>query len=209
MKKVLLSAAAMLIFGFVSAQEEVKSGSDVKFGAKAGVNFANLTGDDAGDAEMFFGFNAGMFVEIPLTDKLALQPEVLYSAQGSKSEGPLDIEGDIYDVKATMKINYINVPVMLKYKVAEKFSLEGGPYVGFLTSAKMKVEVAGFGSATEDIKEMVKSTDFGVALGMNYDFSDVVFANLRYQAGLTQIGDSGAGDDIKNSVFQLGLGFKF
>ena len=94
---------------------------------------------------------------------------------------------------------------MFKYNVEEKFSLEAGPYIGFLTTAKMKVDVDGYGSATEDIKDLLKSTDFGIALGMNYDFSDVVFANLRYQAGLTQIGDSGAGDDIKNSVFQANI----
>ena len=105
MKKVLLSAVAVMVFGFMSAQEEVKSTSDVKFGAKGGVNFANLVGDDAGDATMFVGFNVGLFVEIPITDKLTIQPELLYSAQGSKSEGPLVIEGDVYDVKATMKMN--------------------------------------------------------------------------------------------------------
>ena len=203
------SAVAVLVFGLTNAQDAVKATSEVKFGAKGGINFANIVGDDAGDANMFVGFNAGFFVEIPVTDKLTIQPEILYSAQGSKSEGPLVIDGSLYDVKATMKFNYINIPVMFKYNVVEKFSLEAGPYVGFLTTAKMKVDVDGYGSATEDMKDLVKSTDFGVALGMNYDFSDVIFANVRYQGGLTQIGDTGEGDNIKNSVFQLGLGFRF
>ena len=209
MKKMVFTAVAVLVFGLTNAQDVVKATSDVKFGAKGGINLANIVGDDAGDANMFVGFNAGFFVEIPVTDKLTIQPEILYSAQGSKSEGPLVIDGSLYDVKATMKLNYINIPVMFKYNVAEKFSLEAGPYVGFLTTAKMKVDVDGYGSATEDMKDLVKSTDFGIALGMNYDFSDVIFANVRYQGGLTQIGDTGEGDNIKNSVFQLGLGFRF
>lgn len=207
----MFSALAVLVFGFASAQDEAKTTSNVKFGAKGGINLANIAGDDAGDANMYVGFNAGMFVEIPVTDKLTIQPEILYSAQGSKSEGPLVIEGNVYDVEATIKLNYINIPVMFKYQVANKFSLEAGPYVGFVTSAKMKVEVSGYGSDTVDMKDMVKSTDFGLGLGMNYEFSDVIFANARYQAGLTQIGDSGqeGADDIKNSVFQIGLGFRF
>jgi len=209
MKKMVFTAVAVLVFGLTNAQDVVKATSDVKFGAKGGINLANIVGDDAGDANMFVGFNAGFFVEIPVTDKLTIQPEILYSAQGSKSEGPLVIDGSLYDVKATMKLNYINIPVMFKYNVVEKFSLEAGPYVGFLTTAKMKVDVDGYGSATEDMKDLVKSTDFGIALGMNYDFSDVIFANVRYQGGLTQIGDTGEGDNIKNSVFQLGLGFRF
>ena len=210
MKKMVFAALAVLVFGFANAQDEVKATSEVKFGAKGGINLANIVGDDAGDANMFVGFNAGFFVEIPVTDKLTIQPEILYSAQGSKSEGPLNIEGDIYDVKATLKMNYINVPVMFKYQVADKFSLEAGPYVGFLVSAKVKAEVSGFGSATEDAKDLFKSTDFGLGLGMNYEFSDVIFANARYQAGLTEIGDSEAGgNSVKNSVFQIGLGFRF
>ena len=199
MKKMVFTAVAVLVFGLTNAQDAVKATSEVKFGAKGGINLANIVGDDAGDANMFVGFNAGFFVEIPVTDKLTIQPEILYSAQGSKSEGPLVIDGSLYDVKATMKLNYINIPVMFKYNVVEKFSLEAGPYVGFLTTAKMKVDVDGYGSATEDMKDLVKSTDFGVALGMNYDFSDVIFANVRYQGGLTQIGDTGEGDNIKNS----------
>lgn len=205
----MFSALAVLVFSFASAQEEVKTASKTKFGAKGGINLANIVGDDAGDANMFVGFNAGFFVEIPVTDKLTIQPELLYSAQGSKSEGPLVIEGNVYDVEATIKLNYINIPVMFKYQVADKFSLEAGPYVGFLTNAKMKVEVVGYGSDTVDMKDMVKSTDFGLGVGMNYEFSDVVFANARYQGGLTQIGDTGEGDDIKNSVFQVGLGVRF
>lgn len=209
MKKMVFTAVAVLVFGLTNAQDAVKATSDVKFGAKGGINLANIVGDDAGDANTLVGFNAGFFVEIPVTDKLTIQSEILYSAQGSKSEGPLVIDGSLYDVKATMKLNYINIPVMFKYNVVEKFSLEAGPYVGFLTTAKMKVDVDGYGSATEDMKDLVKSTDFGIALGMNYEFSDVIFANVRYQGGLTQIGDTGEGDNIKNSVFQLGLGFRF
>lgn len=202
----MFSAIAVLAFGFATAQDEAKKTSDVKFGAKGGINLANLVGDDAGDANIFLGFNAGMFVEIPVTDKLTIQPEVLYSAQGSKSEGV--IEG--YNVDATLKLNYINIPVMFKYQVANKFSLEAGPYVGFLTSAKLKFDVEGLGSDTLDMKDDFKSTDFGFGLGMNYEFSDVIFANARYQGGLTEIGDfDGEGNKIKNSVFQIGLGFRF
>ena len=74
----------------------------------------------------------------------------------------------------------------------------------------MKFDVEGLGSDTVDMKDDVKSTDFGIGVGMNYEFSDVIFANARYQGGLTEIGDSEAGgNSVKNSVFQIGLGFRF
>lgn len=206
MKKLFVAVMALLSFGISFAQQESKSGSDIKYGAKGGLNLANIVGDDAGDANNYVGFNAGFFVEIPVTDKLIFQPEILYSAQGSKSEGIVDG----YNVDATLKFNYINLPLMFKYQVANKFSLEAGPYIGFLTSAKLKFDVEGLGSDTVDMKDDVKSTDFGIGVGMNYEFSDVIFANARYQGGLTEIGDSEAGgNSVKNSVFQIGLGFRF
>ncbi|MCU4188603.1 PorT family protein [Flavobacterium sp. HXWNR29] len=206
MKKIFVALVVLLSFGISFAQEETKSGSDIKYGAKGGLNIANIVGDDAGDANVFIGFNAGFFVEIPVADKLIFQPEILYSAQGSKSDGIIDG----YNVDATLKFNYINVPLMFKYQVANKFSLEAGPYIGFLTSAKLKFDVEGLGSDTVDMKDDVKSTDFGIGVGMNYEFSDVIFANARYQGGLTEIGDSEAGgNSVKNSVFQIGLGFRF
>ncbi|ESU28454.1 hypothetical protein FLJC2902T_18170 [Flavobacterium limnosediminis JC2902] len=204
MKKFVLSVAAVLTIGFANAQEKAKNTSDVSYGVKAGLNLANIVGDDAGDANMYVGFNAGLFVEIPVADKLSIQPELLYSTQGSKAEE--NIEG--YNFDLTMKLNYINVPVMFKYKVADKFSLEAGPYVGFLANSKIKYK-SSIVSGSEDMDDLLKSTDFGLGFGMNYELSDIVFANARYQAGLTQIGDTGEGDDIKNSVFQIGLGIRF
>ena len=210
MKKIIFTGVLLAAFSFSNAQEKSNKVSDIKFGAKGGVNFANLAGDDADGAKMFMGFNAGFFVEIPVADKLVFQPEILYSAQGSKSEGPLFIDGSVYNVEATLKFNYINIPLVFKYEIADKFSLEAGPYVGFLTSAKLKAKIQGVGSDTIDAKDQLKSTDFGLALGMNYEFTDVIFANARYQSGLTEIGDSeGNNNDIKNSVFQIGLGFRF
>lgn len=210
MKKLLFAVILLVAFGSANAQEKTSNVSNIKFGAKGGVNFANLAGDDADGAKMFVGFNAGFFIEIPVADKLVFQPEILYSAQGSKSEGPLFVDGSVYNVEATFKFNYINIPLLFKYEIADKFSLEAGPYVGFLTSAKLKAKIQGVGSETIDAKDMLKSTDFGLAIGMNYEFTDVIFANARYQSGLTEIGDAeGNNNDIKNSIFQIGLGFRF
>ena len=210
MKKLLFVVILLVAFGSASAQEKTSNGANIKFGAKGGINFANLAGDDADGAKMFVGFNAGFFIEIPVADKLVFQPEILYSAQGSKSEGPLFVDGSVYNVEATFKFNYINIPLLFKYEIADKFSLEAGPYVGFLTSAKLKAKIQGVGSETIDAKDMLKSTDFGLAIGMNYEFTDVIFANARYQSGLTEIGDAeGNNNDIKNSIFQIGLGFRF
>ena len=185
MKKVLLSAVAVMAFMSVSAQE-------TRFGVKAGLNLSTLTGD-AEDAKSLVGFQVGGFAEIKLTDKFAIQPEVLFSTQGAKFDG---FGGDY-----KTELNYINVPVLAKYFITEAFSVEAGPQIGFLVSAKEE---------GEDIKDFTKSVDFGFNLGAGYNFTENLSVGLRYNLGLSNIIDSEEGDaKVKNSVFGLSVGYKF
>jgi long-subunit fatty acid transport protein len=202
MKKITLSIVAVLAFGFANAQE-------VKFGAKAGLNVSTLTGD-VNDASSRVGFHVGGFAEIKLSDKFSVQPELLYSAQGAKGSYN-EFDGmDITSIDVTTKLAYINVPVMAKYYVAEKFSLEAGPQIGFLVSAKEKYS-AGGDSAEEDVKDAYKSIDFGVNFGAGYDFTENLSVGVRYNLGLSNIAKNEEGDNtkIKSSVFSLSVGYKF
>lgn len=183
MKKIILTAVAVFAFSFANAQE-------TKFGAKAALNIATLTGD-VGDASSLVGFQIGGFAEIKISEKFALQPELMYSGQGASS----DVDGDL-------KLNYINIPVMAKYYVAKSFSLEAGPQIGFLLSAKAE---------GVDVKEFFESVDFGLNLGAGYDFTDKFSAGLRYNFGLSNVAKTESEDntDIKNGVFSLSVGYKF
>jgi opacity protein-like surface antigen len=180
MKKNILIVAVVLVFGIVNAQK-------AKFGIKGGMNISNWVGDTEGmDTKSKIGFNVGGFAEIKLSDKFAIQPELLYSAQGMKVDNIItEIEGGDYNMDAEFKLGYINIPVMFKYYAAQKFNIEAGPQIGFLTSAKIKGTVEGFGSATESVKENFESVDFGLNFGAGYDFTEHFFANIRYNLGLS------------------------
>jgi len=220
MKRVILAAFAIFTFGVANAQ-------DLKFGIKAGANLSTLTGDAvADDVKMKAGFNAGGFVEIKFTDKLALQPELLFSLQGAKTTDRFDDgAGNITRDESKVNLSYLNVPVMLKFYPVQSFFLEGGPQVGFLVSAKSKDETTeNFtdgtvlnSSAETDIKDNLKTVDFAFNLGLGYDFTQSLSLNARYSIGLTNVYDApdylgvfGITDlDAKNSVISLNLGYKF
>ena len=78
MKKTVLLVAVALM-GFVSNSFAQESWS---FGVKGGVNFSTVTGDYFKDPSHRTAFNVGVLAEIPVANRLSIQPEVLYSAQG-------------------------------------------------------------------------------------------------------------------------------
>lgn len=185
MKKIILTAAAVLALSFANAQ-------DVKFGVKGGLNIASITNSD--NANSLTGFHVGFFAELNVSEKFTLQPEVLYSIQGAKDSG------------ITLNLGYINLPIMAKYYVAKDFSLEFGPQIGFLISAKAKVD-----GESGNVKDLLKSTDFGLNLGAAYDISKNMTVGLRYNLGLSQVQkDLDPGEPAsKNSVFSVSIGYKF
>ncbi|MFV8364189.1 porin family protein [Flavobacterium sp. ZT3P35] len=205
MKKIILTVAAVFAFGFANAQE-------TKFGVKGGLNLATFSGDTDGlDLKSKAGLNVGGFVEVKLSDKLALQPELLFSMQGTNiDEFEFSDGNQTFVVDASIKMSYINVPIMLKYYAAEKFNLEVGPQVGFLLSAKTVAKANG-NEAEDDVKDSFESVDFGLNFGLGYDFTKNIAAGARYNVGLANIGKTEPGDDSKitNSVFSLSLAYKF
>lgn len=202
MKKIILTVAAVFAFGFANAQE-------TKFGVKGGLNVANLSGDIE-DNSSKVGFHVGGFVEIKVSDKFSVQPELLFSTQGTK----LEESGTNYSYESNLNLSYLNIPVMAKYYVAEGFSLEAGPQIGFLTTAKSDFTATESGitvSGDEDVKDDFESIDFGFNFGAGYDFTENLSAGLRYNLGLSNIAKTDSGDDFKlsNNVFSVSLGYKF
>ena len=176
MKKIfILAVVALLSTTAMTAQ--------TTFGAKAGLNFSNLTGDDISDLDGRTSFHLGLIAEIMFSEKFGIQPEVLYSAQGAK-------EGD-----ETLKLDYINIPVLLKYYVTNGLSIEAGPQVGFNVVAEAE------GADIEDVE-----TDIGAGLGLGYTTPQGLFFQARYNFGFSEILQD---VDAKNSVMQLSVGYRF
>lgn len=212
MKKLLFAAIAVFTFG-ANAQ-------DMNFGAKAGLNVTTLTGD-VQDTNSLIGAHAGVFAEFKISDKFSFQPELLFSMQGAKEEySETETFGGTtytYNEESKLKLSYINIPLMAKYYVAEKFSLEAGPQIGFLISAKADYETSETAggtttseSASVDVKDNFKGIDFGLNFGFGYDFTEKLSAGARYNLGLSNINDvDGSSAEVKNAGFQISLGYKF
>ncbi|RXG15694.1 outer membrane protein with beta-barrel domain [Leeuwenhoekiella aestuarii] len=198
MKK--LFFAAILVFGTTSLMQ---AQSELAFGIKGGVNFSNLTGDRFGefdDDSARTSFNLGALVEIPVTEKLAIQPEVFYSGQG------FDLIQRDNDQDTEFQLNYINVPVLAKIYLVQGLYIEAGPQVGFLVDSKIDGPNATVGLNEDNFNDI----DFAGAVGVGYKFNGGMYLNARYTQGFTDIYDGETGDNAtKNGVFAASLGFIF
>ena len=207
MKKILM-LAAIAVLSLTTAQAQ-----GVSFGAKAGVNFATIGGDETDGIDGRTGFHVGAVVEIPVNDFFSVQPEVVYSAQGAKDSFSETTALGTISGESTIKLDYINIPIIGKFYVVEGLSLEVGPQIGFNINAMDEFEVSGLGmseSGEEDISEFVSGTDFAIAAGAAYKLENGLFFSARYNVGLSDINDDSETDlSNQNNVIQLGAGFFF
>ncbi len=226
-KRITLALTLLFTISNMTAQEE-----SVRFGAKAGLNLSNIKGDLTSDFKTRISFHIGALVEIPLSDRFAFQPELLYSSQGAKFEFKegnnevivvengkfVDVSENQYEEKETIIRNYINIPLMAKYYVAEGFSIQAGPQVGFLTSAKTKGENTDVYNSKKTVEKYdidstagLSKVDFSLNFGLGYQLEAGIFFEGRYNLGLSNVIDSKEIKKVKrsNSVIQFSVGYKF
>jgi len=212
MKRIILSLIAVLALSLTTSAQT----PEIKYGAKAGLNISNITNTNGGSS--LTSFHIGGVAEIFIKEKFSIQPELLYSAQGSSFDGIIDIPYNNTEipvnVETSLKLNYINIPVMAKYYLTKGLNVQVGPQFGFLTSAKLKIDKATYKGQTlplesnnQSVKDQFNSFDFGVNFGAGYELPVGVFFDARYNVGLSKVNKEG--DASKNGVFQLSVGYKF
>ncbi len=197
-KHILLLSLFSLVTVFAHAQY---------IGVKAGLNMSNLNIDGVDNDNMRFGFHGGAFVNLPLGEAFAIQPEVLFSTKGSTAKYNFDLLGENISGKSTFKLNYLDIPIMGVLNIGDAAEIHFGPYIGILMSSSVSTE-GDFGDANTDLdKDNFKKLDYGVAAGLAFNF-DLLQVGARYNYGLQKIGDSDAAtvlglDDATNSYLQV------
>jgi hypothetical protein len=166
--------------------------AQITIGGKAGLNVANQnfdTGGFNGTPDSRVSIHLGGFAVIGITDKIAFQPELMYSGKGA------DFGGN----KA--KLSYIDLPLLGRYSFTEMFSVHAGPQVGILIAAK--------DDNGNDIIDGYKGLDLGFAFGGQVDLPMGLVGGLRYVLGISDVNDLGGGTKVQNRVFQMYVGWKF
>ncbi|WP_316633810.1 porin family protein [uncultured Flavobacterium sp.] len=212
MKKSMLILCTLFLSVTVIAQTQ-----KVKLGVKAGLNLSSLTFDESElNSSTKAGFTTGLMVEIPLAKNFSLQPELLYSQQGTKTSFS-DIDVTNSNFRSTIKLNYLNIPIMLKYYVIEGLSVQVGPQLGILLKANNKYQDNFLGYENQDsfdLKDYSTGVDTSVNLGLGYQLKNKFYTDLRYNISYSNVFKEGDANhfinkDMKNRVFQITIGCFF
>ncbi len=165
----------------------------MNIGIKGGFNLYNVVNENNNYGDPIKGFHLGLIGHFHLDNKFALQPEVVFSTQGSND-----------GLNSTLNLDYVNVPVLVQYMFDNGFRLFAGPQLGILINAKSYID-----NAEIDRKNNFNSLDLGASLGVSYINPDSNFGiDARYNLGLTDVIVDNSGP-FYNRGFQFGLFYLF
>lgn len=201
---------------------------------KGGLNFANITTTNDGDiddANMLTSFHVGLTGDWKLLPMLHLQPGILFTGKGSKTQ--FGEPSDANYSKATTNPYYIEVPVNLVFKTPTgpvRFFIGAGPYLAVGVAGKLENEGKVLGIAysnevdiewsdddptTLDYEEgagygIMKRFDYGANILAGVELTKLVLG-INYGHGLAKLqsgSNSSADDENKHRVFSVSLGIK-
>lgn len=228
-----LFSVVLLSFGPARAQSSLVSQiagdkaatEKLYFSLKFGMSCGTLRGVEE-ERERLGGANIGLFATIRLSDKFSLVPEVDPLSRKGITNIPLITTGDpaldpYFDPpdKSALALNYVDIPILLNYRLGGRINLAAGPFVGFLTSAtesfRAESETGEELSFKQDVTAEYRSLDYGLVFEASVVVTKprrgegLVF-HVRYQAGLADVlKDPAASVAIRTSVVQIFVSFPF
>lgn len=196
-----------LLTTFICLVTSQQASAQSRVGVKGGLNVSNLFVDDVDDENARIGFHIGLFGQIFSSETFAIQPELLYSTKGSK----VDYSSASFDQTVQYNLNYIDLPVLLVFKIGKQVELHAGGYASYLLNVNATYE-GDLANGTDEIdKDNLKSYDYGLSAGLGFNFGSGFQIGTRYNYGLVKIADSDGAKaligDARNSNGQIFVAF--
>ena len=140
---------------------QVSLAQSTRFGLKGGLNVDNISTNFPilrDGKENILAFNAGVLVDVGVSNRFSLQPQLLYNVK--------DIKFTVPDHSHTIRLQSVDLPIYAVYKPLPGLSIGAGPNFGYNLSGKNvaafatgdEVHAYAFSNADYDFKRF----DFGV-----------------------------------------------
>lgn len=171
MKRILVILIALCISQFASAQ--IFGG-----GVFAGLSASQLDGDNWNGYNKA-GLSFGIYTNLQINKYVDAQMELKYIQKGSKSDE--NAQGVFY----LSKLNYIELPIFLKYRFLGKFSANVGLAVGYLQKSTENKDQIGDEPADPPFNEV----EFSGLAGIEYHIFKNFYFNARFNYSILPVRD--------------------
>lgn len=184
--------------GFIDKRKNV-----VSLGITAGANYSSMSKYDPVDLGLKggVGFQGGLVIAARFGKRtngsdpgtgifgIQMEPSFVQHTIGTNSEN--------------IKLNYFEVPILLKFYVTPNLNIEVGPNIcGSLSSSPDNIEESNTRIAIGELKGF----DLKVTAGVSYELKNGLYASLRYNLGTSDLAKN---FPCKVSAASLTLGYKF
>ena len=138
MKKITIFTLFALITSLINAQALLPNRYGVKVGSVlSDISYTSNEGNSSLESSAIIGVSGGFYMEIPLTDKWYINPELIYTQKGVDFSYNYTHDYNInsrdeYTTSNTLKLSYVEILPTISYKANDKIALNIGPSVSFL-----------------------------------------------------------------------------
>jgi hypothetical protein len=195
MKRIVLVFTAVMAFAAASYAQ-----GGFRLGAKLGANLNKVEGQSFSDG-FDLSYHVGAFAEIDFNKKWGIQPEVLWNQTTGRRTNFDNLYPSVTNPNGSekFKLDYLSIPVLLRYNIGNILTLNAGPQFGILLSEDKTLLQSG--------ESAFKDGDFAMVFGgqLNFNFLRIYG---RYNIGLQNINDIDNKDKWTNQQIQFGLGLR-
>ena len=208
----------------ISAIAQTKYGVQAS-GVMSSASFNESSSDNI-NKDLNAGFGAGVYAEIPLSEKVSFKPGLNFMQKGVKITNSFTAEGTQFQQNVKANLNYLEVPVLAVYNfkgTSGKWFLGAGPSLGYGISGKLKGDLEiNDGGSTQKVPFSVyafrnendngadfKRFDVGVEGVAGRNISKNMAVQLNYLHGLRNIANSSSFDDNKFKNRNMMLAVKY
>ena len=145
-----------------------------------GLNLSNIKSETTLEPEPATGIHVGWQGQIHFNKRIGLVSGIVFTEKGFIKD------------HVRRRFYYAVLPVMIRYSVLKRLSVEAGAGIGYLLNVKARYD-SKWGPAPDELKRDIwqKRLDFQIAGGVRYAINDRLRLTLRYEYGLSNlVGDA-------------------
>jgi opacity protein-like surface antigen len=197
MKKLLLTS-----FAIIALSVAVNAQGGFRLGIKGGLNLNQIEGVSFNNG-FNFGYHLGGFAEIDFTKKFGIQPEVLWNQSNTKVSAEFATLYPTLTNPNTLNqevvLNYLSIPLLLRYNLGGMFSILAGPQFGILMNKDQNLLQNG--------QKAFSDGDFSAVAGLQVNLKALRLYG-RYNIGMKNINQIDQKDKWTSQQIQLGVGLR-